>query len=340
MFEYLERDLRRMEEGFRVPIQLALDNDGYFDRSCSSAECRAVFKVHFEDWCTKLTDEIAYCPICRFQAESTEWNTAAQEKQIMTAALRGVKEQFDNAFSAAARRSQRSQRSQPHDGLFIEMSFTYRPSPLPVIIPAEASDVLQQQSTCEECACRYSSVGAAFFCPACGHNSAVTTFDASIDTVRKTLDTLPKIRKELIEAIDTDAAEDLARHICENGLVKLVASFQRLAQALFDNLPNRVAFGPRRNLFQNLQESDTLWRSAIGHGYSDMLTASEYSALETYFQQRHLLSHTDGMVDQGYLDRARDQRYVLGQRLVVRSQAVAGLADLVEKLADELRKRV
>ena len=50
------------------------------------------------------------------------------------------------------------------------------------------------RSACETCACAYASVGAAFFCPACGHNSAVTTFAGALATIRasmKLADDLP-----------------------------------------------------------------------------------------------------------------------------------------------------
>lgn len=130
---------------------------------------------------------------------------------------------------------------------------SYPPGPLPILVPAEASEVMRQRSTCEACGCRYSSIGAAFFCPACGHNSAASTFDAAVETVRKTLDALPEIRRALTEAVDKDTAHDYARHICENGLVKLVSAFRRFAEAMYDAVPNEDKPTPRQNVFQNPQ---------------------------------------------------------------------------------------
>jgi uncharacterized Zn finger protein (UPF0148 family) len=336
MFKDVIRELHRMEEGMRVSIQLKLDDDGYLDRKCPSKECNVDFKVHFEDWRNKVADEVVYCPICRYQAASTEWNTQAQNQQIKTEAERYVHDRLGKAISTNTRRFNRSQ---PRDN-FIKLSMSYRPGLLPVVIPAAANEILRQQYTCEKCASRYSSLGAAFFCPACGHNSAIAMLDASVRTVQKTLENLQEIRETLTKGRDPDTAEDTVRQLCENGLVKLLSSFQCFAEALFDRIPNRAAFNPRRNLFQNLQESDHLWRLAIGGGYADMLSASEYSALVIFFQQRHILAHKEGIVDQDYLDRSGDQRYALGQRLVIRGEAVTHLADLILHLADELRKRL
>lgn len=336
MFDDVIRRLQSLEGGVSIPIQLELDEAGFLDRKCHNAECGADFKVLFEDWRDKVADEVVYCPICRHQASSGEWNNPAQEEQIKAEALRYVHGELNTAFSSAALSFNRSQ---PR-GSMISMSMDYRPGSPPVVVPASASDLFRQQFDCEQCHCHYSSLGEAFFCPACGHNNAASTFDATVDTVRKTLVALPEIRQSVSAATDADTAENSVRHICENGLVRLVSSFQRFAEALFDTVPNRSRYAPRRNLFQNLRESDDLWRSAVGAGYADLLSGPDYSLLEVYFQQRHLLAHKDGMVDQDYLDRCGDTRYVLGQRLVVHPESVSELAGLVEKLAQEMRKRV
>jgi hypothetical protein len=144
----------------------------------------------------------------------------------------------------------------------------------------------------------------------------------------------------MVSALGEDATEDAARHIRENALVKLASSFQRFAEALFDKVPNRGDFQPRRNVFQNLKESSDLWRSAIGSGYEEMLTESDLDALERHFQQRHLLAHKDGIVDQQYVDRSGDTSYVVGQRLVIRADAIEDLGALVQRVAGELRNRV
>ena len=70
-----------------------------------------------------------------------------------------------------------------------------------------------------------------------------------------------------------------------------------------------------------------------------MLTPPEFSDLERYFQQRHLLAHCEGIVDQSYIDRSGDRQYSVGQRLIVRKDSVQSLATLVDKLARELRSK-
>lgn len=333
MFEEVKRQLKRLEQGTRLSLDFALDGNRYLDRMCPNGECGARFKVQFDDLNVNVRLDAFYCPICGLASEATEWNTPEQVDYIKNAAFREIQRQLGTAFEKETRSFNRSQRS---DG-FISMTMSYKPTQLPVLMPPEALDVMSQQSTCEQCGFRYASVGAAFFCPACGHNSSLSTFDDAVNTVRRTMAAMPAIRDALLAASDENVAEDAVRHTYENSLVKLVSSFQRFADGLFDTVPGRDRFQPRRNVFQNLAESSTLWRDALGKGYEDMLTESELALLERYFQQRHVLVRRDGIVDEQYLERSGDVSFEVGQRLVVRSDAIESLADLVEGLAATMR---
>jgi len=298
MFDDLIRKLKRLEQPTTVPIQMELDEDGFFDRACSSPDCSAAFKVEFSDWRQRVSDDSVHCPICGLVAAGTEWNTPEQAEQIRSVALRRAQEQLNDAMA----RSSHRQRPQRHG--FIMMSWSYKLGRTPIIVTAEASDVMTQKSTCEVCGCRYASVGAAFFCPACGHNNAVSTFEGAVETVRNTVAKLEEIKSILEQDSGRDVAEDSARHICENSLVKLVATFQRFAEAHYDALHIDAKPAPRKNLFQNLGESSGLWRRVLGWGYADLLDADSLARLQVYFQQRHALSHNDGIVDELNLQRS------------------------------------
>lgn len=334
MFDEIMRRLEELEGGVQVPIQMPLDEKGYFDRQCPSEECRAEFKVLFDDWKDKVRDEIVFCPICRHESPSAEWNTASQAEYIKDAAMSHVLGVVDGALQ---RDAEQFNRQQPRGG-FITMSMSYTPDPTPIVVPPDVAEAMRQEYACELCGCRYSAIGAAFFCPACGHNSARSTFAAAVQTVRAAIATIPAVREAVTAATDPDTAADTVRHIMENGLVKLAASFQRYAEAVFLALPNASLFPVRKNLFQNLAESSQRWRDATGKGYEEILTSGEYNEMNVFFQQRHLLAHREGIVDQQYIDRSGDRSYLPGQRLVVKELAVLRLADLVDKLGAAIIK--
>lgn len=303
-----------------MPISLPLDDKGYLDRRCPSLGCSADFKVLFQHCETKVGNAM-WCSVCGFKADSTEWNTPEQAKQIERQAIRYFVKEFGTAMARSVRGAK---------------SWTYKPDRPPLMLPFEVAEVMQQEFQCETCACRYAAIGAAFFCPACGHNSAGTMFDLAIQSVRTTIDHLNTIRGALTDAGDRDIAENTTREIVEAQFGKLISSFQRYAEAMFARL-SRAAVKVPRNVFQRIDDSNGLWRDACGKGYGDVLSAPEMAELRQLYQQRHLLSHQDGIVDQQYVDRSGDCSYAVGQRLVIRPAPVLRLADLIDRLAAAIR---
>jgi hypothetical protein len=322
MFDDLLRQLDRIPKKESIPISLSLDDEGYLDRRCPGPECGAAFKVLFTDWRVKVPDERCWCAICGEIADPHDFNTPDQERQIRDTAIVHVQGQLDDAMRRAPRPTINAR------GL-IAMSWSYQPGERHVVVPA-AEPAMSQRSVCESCGTRYASVGVAFFCPACGHNSARTTFAGALATIRTTMD-LAERMPSLIE--DRDVAADTARQMTENSLVRVWSSFQRFAEAGYASHPASVAKPARRNAFQNLAESDGLWRGAIGRTYEYMLTAPEHRDLLHLVQARHILVHRDGIVDGDYVAKSGDHRYRVGQRLVVTPLDVRTLADLAEKLA-------
>ncbi len=68
--------------------------------------------------------------------------------------------------------------------------------------------------------------------------------------------------------------------------------------------------------------------------------AAQHICAISGYQQRHLLAHCEGIVDQDYINKSGDTTYAVGQRLVIRGGAVSRLAELVAKLTEEVRKLV
>jgi uncharacterized Zn finger protein (UPF0148 family) len=335
MFDKLIRDLKKYEKGVYIEVQIGIDDDGYYDRQCPSSNCQADYKVFFEDWKNIVRDEQVFCPICKYEAPATEWNTPEQQKYLTEFATAHMQKVIGNALKEDTRKFNRQQRKG-----FIQLSMHYRSSPTPIVIPVEAADVMQQKFTCENCGCKYASIGAAFFCPACGHNSVLTTFYQTLSTVRQIIDSLPTLRNTLLDSGGLDMAENSIRHILEDTFTRLVGAFQRFTEALFESLPNQANFKRRKNVFQNLDESSTLWQQVKQIGYEQLLPPSDYDELQVLFQKRHLLAHKDGNVDQEYIDKTGDTTYSVGQRLVIREKDVLRMNDLIDTLAQNLQARI
>ena len=316
-------------DNFSLQVSISTDDDGYLDRACPNEVCESEFKVLVDDWQDKVCDEEVFCPICGHTATSDNWFTEGQIEHLQTAALAEFMPLLDNEMK---RMTQDFNRSMPKGGL-ISISMSYRPSHPVTIVPLSAAELMRQRYTCEECGCRYAAIGAAFFCPSCGHKSAQTALVETLATIRR----LPEVRTALEAGLDRDAVENTYRLMLEENMGKLVASFQRFAEATFETLPNAGDFTPRRNLFQNLAQSSDLWEQVIGLRYEALVTTNEWGQLQRYFQQRHILAHKDGIVDEEYRQKTGDRQYQSGQRLVIKESDVMRFTDLVEQLATKLR---
>lgn len=297
----------------------------------------ASFKVLGTDWRDKIQLEHCFCPICRFDAPKTNnWSTPEQVAEVHSRIKRAMHEQLGNILKKS---SEKFNRTQPKKGL-ISVSMSYKPGSKPVIMSAAATAAMQLKSVCENCQCRYTSIGAAFFCPACGHNSATSIFESCLANVCGTLAVLAELEQTITLAATIDQAKDSVRDILEGSMGRLVSSFQRFAEARYDGLATRASLAnPGKNAFQNLDRSNALWKQAIQSDYQSMLSLSETSDLRRLFQQRLLLEHTEGIVDQEYIDKSGDSRFAVGQRLVIQEDTVLRLAELISKLASELRRR-
>lgn len=329
MFDDLLRRMSRIPSQQSITVDMEVDDDGHYDRGCPAPECGAAFKVLFDDWRDKVPDERAWCAICGEIADPSDFNTPAQQAQIEAAALHHLTGQLDNAFRGA--------RKPTTNAGFISMTWSYRPGARPIVVAAEAEPAMTARSACEACGCAYASVGAAFFCPACGHNSAASTFAGSITTIRASMDLADELPRLMG---DRDTAADTARHLAEASLGRVWTSFQRLAEVRYAATPASVTTPAPKNAFQRLANSDRLWSGAIGKTYRDFLDAEEHRDLVRLVQARHVLAHPDGFVDADYVAKSGDTRYAVGQRLVVTTAEVRRFCDLAEKLAAGLAASV
>lgn len=327
MFDKTLRAIRQLEGRTQLPTPIEYDEDGYLDRECPADECLFQFKVLADDWKYKVRDEEVFCPSCGHTAVSSRWMTQEQVEHVRKAAISHVSGQLGKAM---ARDAAQWNRRQPKGGL-ISMTMKVNQRPTQVLLPPAAAEPMQLKITCPVCECRYAVVGAGFFCPSCGHNAADQQFSQSVTGIIQSLDAIDAVRMAIT---DRDTAENTVRLLVENGLQNAVTAFQRYAEALYANLPS--ASPTRRNAFQNLAEGSSLWSAKTGKAYDNHLSATELAILQRAFQQRHLLAHTQGIVDADYLQKSGDTRYQTGQRIVVREDSVRETVALVSKLADAL----
>lgn len=326
MFDDLIREMKKMgRESVRISVDT--DSDGYLDRECPNEECEFKFKVIVEDWGEDFQGQEMYCPLCGTLGPVDHFWT----KEHLDQAREQATQYFSRRLGRALARDARSFNARQPRGGLISMSLEYKgPTQVPALVPCEAAEEMQHKITCEQCNARFAVIGSAFFCPRCGHSSAVRVFNDALVKIEAKVEHLDRV-VQAVAQIDKDAAELTRRSLLESAISDAVVAFQRVMEELYrrhSGTKDKI----KQNTFQRLDEGSKLWGAAGKLAYTDVLSEAELTRLGVYFQRRHLLAHNEGIVDEQYIERTRDTRYTPGQRIIVRPEHVMELVALVGKL--------
>lgn len=330
MFDDLIKKMKELESGLTVSVPVRTDDEGYLDRECPNEACLFQFKVFEQDWKDICRDEAIHCPLCGHQAPSKSWWTKEQIESAKEQAIGVMTATINKSLADSARAFNRKQKPG-----FITMSMTVTGGrDNHTVVPIAALEAMKLKIQCESCATRFAVVGSAFFCPSCGHNSVERIFEDALRKVEAKIDNLETVRTAIESSVDKDTAEVTCRSLLETGLNDCVVAFQKLMDSLYATIPN--AKKPPFSVFQKLDAGSTLWKEACGSGYEDLIHQQELDELNVYFQRRHLLSHTEGFVDERYIRNSGDSQYKVGQRIVVRERDVRRLVELVRNLSSKI----
>lgn len=333
MFERLIEELKENNGITRISVPVKADNEGYLDKECPDKKYLFQFKVFEDDWEKKINKNNVYCPLCRHEAKSDSWWTTEQLKHAEEQAFQHFRSRIDEALEQGARDFNSRQQSNS----FIKMSMSLSGTqPFHYMIPTPAQQEMFLKIQCSRCSCKYAVIGSAFFCPYCGHNSADETFDNSIKKIEAKLKNLHVIRKA-VEAISKDEAETTCRSLIETSLNESVVAFQRFCEITYVN--RNPSAKVKFNAFQNIDMGNDYWNDLYSENYTDWLSPNEYQKMIVLFQKRHLLSHTEGIVDQKYIDKSHDNDYYLGQRIVIKEKDVNEILHVITKIISVLRNK-
>jgi uncharacterized Zn finger protein (UPF0148 family) len=331
MLKNLLREAQQLKNE-KIEIAVQADERGYLDRECPSKSCLHTFKVRMQDWHDRFCDEEVFCPLCGHAAPASQWWTTEQTENMNRQMHAYVGARIGNALHRDAKAFNATA---PRGFIRMTMKASGSPHAQAMLMPIAAAAVLEQELSCDQCGVGYAVLGAAFFCPCCGHNSVERMFDAALTKVQTKVESIGVVREALRPALGADAAEVFCRSTIEGSLQDCVVAFQHLAERLY--VRTSPAKPPRQNAFQALEEGSKLWREALGNGYDRWLGALELAGLNVLFQQRHLLAHRDGLVDERYVQKSGDLTYRAGQRVVVTASDVVRMVQLIKKLAAALR---
>ncbi len=333
VFKNLLRELKKVSSGQQLIIDMPLDENGYFDRKCPNTECARDFKIKFEDWLNNVKGEVVYCPICKHEATAAEWNTEEQADYIKAIGLNHIQSQIGNAMKKDAIQSSRKQKPG-----FMSMSLSYKPGNKIITIPPSVVKELEQNYTCSICHCRYSFLGSAYFCPACGNENIASNLSEWIRNIDNFIFKYPEIKYSLSTILPTENAESYLTQLVEEHYCKIVSIFQAFAENLFKEHRNSEKIKTRKNLFQNLNESSLKWKELTNKAYGDIFDIEKYECLKEHFQVRHLLMHTSGIIDENFKKIVNNPKYNIGSRVIITIDLLAAFLTLTKELMNAMNE--
>ena len=182
---------------------------------------------------------------------------------------------------------------------------------------------LETEVICSNCTLRYAVYGVFAFCPDCGQHNSLHILDKSLEVVDKMVD------------MATTVERVLAEKLLENALEDCVSTFDGFGRELcrVHGSAARSRAKAERISFQNLEGAKERLLGVFGIDLSAGVDPEEWRATVVAFQQRHLMAHRFGVVDQGYIDKTGDARAVVGRKVTVSGAEVKALVGTIKALA-------
>jgi len=218
----------------------------------------------------------------------------------------------------------------------IEMSVDSGSPPPIRVLPQYVEEKVRRTITCSNCSTIYAVYGASAFCPVCGPRATLAMVIEAFEAVRTALsleDHLPEDAREQARAIGVfgNVAADTIKRVVTLFEVFARNQFVECVEAHVDALRKAG-----RSIFQRLDDADDLFSEHAGLRLSGLVDVYTWARMLVIFQQRHVLVHRHGHVDDHYLQRVPTARQRVGQALVVTRKEAEQALDDFERLAQAL----
>jgi hypothetical protein len=311
------RHLKRLEEGVKVSIPT--DENGLTGRECPNPDCLGNFNVKFGTG-LKGDDLPCHCPYCGHIAPHDNFWTQEQLAYIRSIAMNEVSKALKELTADWDRSLRQSTKNS-----FIKMSVDYKSDFHPIRYYQEKQ--IETFVTCDICTLEYAIYGVFAFCPDCGTHNSLQILTKNLELVEK----------EIAFAKTLDDKE-LADRLVNDALENTVSSFDGFGRATC------TAFAAKSNdegqaqeiTFQNISGAQTKVKKLFGFDLGNGIDQQDWDFVIRCFQKRHLLAHKMGVIDEEYVKKARDPLAVVGRKIVITSDEVLQLAQLLRTIGNNL----
>jgi hypothetical protein len=313
------RNLNSM--GNQIKVSLPTDKNGLISRECP--ECKGVFKIKLGTG-LKGKNLPCHCPYCGWTNDMSEFNTSEQIEYAKSVAINEIMGALQQDIKEWGRELERSTRNS-----FIKMKVDFNSSPHQIQYYQEKQ--LETYITCEVCTLEYAIYGVFAFCPDCGTHNSIQILNKNMELVQK----------EITFANTLDDKE-LSLHLIEDALENAVSAFDGFGRA------TSLAFAGKSSdenqakdiSFQNIFAARKRIKTLFGIDFASSINETEWEAIIRCFQKRHLLAHKMGVIDEEYIEKAKDINAILGRKIAVSQDEVIELLRLLKIIGKDLYEKL
>lgn len=299
-----------------ITVTLPTDKSGYLGRECP--QCEKYYKVMPGTGIKGPAP--CLCPYCGHSGAADTFYTPEQIEFAKSVAFRVVSDQFTQMLKSF------EGPLGPQDG-FITMSMQVTPGTPPPIQYYQERD-LETDVTCKQCTLKYTIYGVFAYCPDCGQHNSLQILERNLAIVEKMLHASDKVEDDLKEILVSDALENA------------VSAFDAFGREAVRSATRARAIGPLSCSFQNLDKARVLLRKELGFDLSNAITSGQWNDAVRSFQKRHLLAHTMGVVDQGYIAATNDTGAIVGRKIPITATDVRTLFKILRQVGAELNAKL
>ena len=318
-----------MNDSFQISMQITPDENGYYDRECPNEDCLFLFKVNLEDWENNIAGHEMCCPRCGLKAPHDEWFTQDQIEIIEENAISFTEGLIHDALATEFKRIE--QRSRLNK--FVKVSYEPGRRPQYVDLPITQSEEWSTEIVCDKCGMRFSVIGNAYFCPACGKDLTTTAIYDALASYKRRIDGLDQLYELFEKVYSPDEARKQIDLLREDTLGSLIGTLESFLKARYEELGG---ISPKPNTFQRVEDGSDLFKKVIGESYEEIIGYEKVRILTVLTNRRHLLIHNNGIVDDLYIRKSGDNSYEVGQRIIVKNSDLSSLLDIMEQLVKAL----
>lgn len=264
-----------------ITFTVSIPSDkGFVGRSCNNSECEQYFKISEESY-----KETMYCPYCGDSFSSNELLTTDQVEHInevvkeeaLAFAQKQIQDMLKKSFGTSASR---------------KSGITYKPGRIQkkTITPTYDERAVDSELECPECETKFQVYGIFGFCPGC-RDENLLIYDANLKIIES-------------EIKSSNNSERQLRHAYGD----LVSAFENICSR------KSVKITTEKGHFQVLFEARKYFKKHAGVDILENVASEQLLALRRVFQKRHIYVHSDGTINEQYVQKIPEDNKLLDQK--------------------------